>query len=187
MTELGARWGTGRVADLEAGRVSPTLPTLLVLGQALTDVTGREVRLADLLAGDGQADIADTAVPLSVIRSALTGAPVQLSGTDTLTLLKRNFLDGLAQRSPDPVPARRKGQLWLIQRQCGEVEQRTARQLGVDETQLLEAMAILWGQALAVERDGRAGVEASAQTKGRISRQLKTELKTYFEENDGNH
>jgi hypothetical protein len=45
----------------------------------------------------------------------------------------------------------------------------------------------LWGQALAVERDGRAGVEASAQTKGRISRQLKTELKTYFEENDGNH
>lgn len=181
------RWGTGRVADLEAGRVSPTLPTLLALCQALSDVTGQPVALADLLAGSGAVDVGDVAAPLASVRTALRGAPVELQGESTLAALKRSFLRQLAERTDEQLAPRHKGQLWLIHRQYGEAEERAARQLDVTKTALLEAMRALWGQALSVERDKRAGAGASPQTKGRITRALKTELKTYFQENDGDY
>ena len=50
----GLNWGTGRIADLEAGRVSPTLPTLIALCWAFRDLLGRPLELPDLFVGDGK-------------------------------------------------------------------------------------------------------------------------------------
>src|ERR1700740_2479063 len=64
----GLNWGTGRIADLEAGRVSPTLPTLIALCWAFRDVLGRSVELPDLFAGDGNVDLAPgVIVPVALL------------------------------------------------------------------------------------------------------------------------
>jgi hypothetical protein len=42
----GLKWGTGRIADLEAGRVSPTLPTIYALTVALEDLWGSRPSVA---------------------------------------------------------------------------------------------------------------------------------------------
>ncbi len=49
----GLTWGTGRISELEHGRASPTLSTLVDLADALGDVCGRPVYLADLVEHDG--------------------------------------------------------------------------------------------------------------------------------------
>lgn len=190
ISACGLKWGRGRIFDLEAGHVSPTIPTVLLLCQAFSDLLGRDVTVGDLLAGAGRVDVYDRPVPLSTVRDALAGAPVNLpeSRVSTTDLLKRDFLDQLAKRSPEEIAPSRKGQLWRIYKQCGEAEERIGRSLGVGgkNSPLLEAMHDLWGKSLSAERDKRAGADASAQAKGRITRQLKSELETYFMENDGN-
>src|ERR1700722_5821312 len=70
----GLNWGTGRIADLEAGRVSPTLPTLISLCWAFRDLLGRPVELPDLFVGDGDVTLAPgVAVPIALLRKALDG------------------------------------------------------------------------------------------------------------------
>ena len=48
----GLNWGTGRISDLEHGRVSPTLPTLAALALALSDVRDAKVTLGELIVSD---------------------------------------------------------------------------------------------------------------------------------------
>jgi transcriptional regulator with XRE-family HTH domain len=77
-TSAGLNWGSGRISDLEAGRVSPTLPTLFALCQAFGALLDRPIGLADLFAGDGQVRLTGTAltVELAELRAALSGQPV---------------------------------------------------------------------------------------------------------------
>ena len=48
----GLNWSTGRVADFEAGRVSPNIKNLIAVIDALSGLAGKPLRLSDLLAGD---------------------------------------------------------------------------------------------------------------------------------------
>ena len=45
----GTSWTPGKVSDLEHGRVSPTLPTLVIVALSLSDVCGRLVTVAELV------------------------------------------------------------------------------------------------------------------------------------------
>jgi hypothetical protein len=74
----GLNWGSGRIADLEARRVSPTLPTLFALCQAFGALLDRPIVLADLFVGDGHVRLTGTAltVELAELRAALSGQPV---------------------------------------------------------------------------------------------------------------
>lgn len=185
VTACGLKWGRGRISDLEAGRVVPRLETLLVLCQAFSDLLGRDVALADLLAGDGRVDISDAAVPLSVVRAALGGAPVALEPRmSALELLKRDFHENVLPTfgAQPQVGQRRRTQLFDVWQQYGEAEERAARALGVDKGRLLELMTDRWGRALSVERDARAGPGASAQKRGQITRQLREDLRKAIEE-----
>jgi hypothetical protein len=181
MTAAGMKWGTGRVADLEAGRVSPTLPTLLVLAQAFTDLLGRPVRVkSDLLAGTGRVIVTgDVVADLADVRGSLSG-PVKLPKPSPVTAeelpeyvveVVPGMVDALAKQPPG-----RTAQLWQIRRDCGLTEERTARALGVDISRLIAVMADLWAGTLSQERDRLAGPDASAQKRGQITRQLRNEL-----------
>ena len=60
----------------------------------------------------------------------------------------------------------------------GEAEERAAKSLDVELYEVAAASAYLWGKTLSDERDARAGEGASAQKRGRITRQLMDELRT---------
>lgn len=179
----GLNWGTGRIADLEAGRVSPTLPTLIAVALALGDVRGAPIALADLLAHDGFVSVTgDLILTGNALVRYVSGDDVQIQmrdypgGLDEVARLRENIASVLRPLHPlaekvDPMLAAG------ISRRAGEAEERAAKALGVHLHDVIVASAYLWGRTLSDERDRRAGDEASAQKRGRITRQLYDELK----------
>lgn len=185
VTGRGLTWAPSRVSELEMGRISPTLPTLMILSAAFADLLGRPVALTEWFAGEGQVALTDTVVvPLSVVRAALSGGPVGLPEprvSATELLLQQYMSDRV---DPQPLPRGRRKKLWEIWNQSGEAEARAAKALGVDPGTLAELMLDTWGHTLSIERDTRAGEGANAQKRGRIARELREELREVI--NNGN-
>jgi DNA-binding XRE family transcriptional regulator len=152
----GLNWGTGRVAELEDGKVSPTLPTLFALCRVFSDLLDRPVTLAELFAGDGEVTLnADTTIKLADLRAVLGGQAV---GPESLP----------------PVPTvagEAKTRASFL-----EADARIAESLELGAWPAAELMHSLWGRSFSDERDRRGGPDASAQKLGRISRVLKKEL-----------
>jgi transcriptional regulator with XRE-family HTH domain len=151
----GLPWSSGRVADLESGRMAPmNVDGLLTLAVALSDALGRSVPLAELLATSEAVTLTERLrINGAALQLAVTGQPViaEFSGEGTLT----------ATVYP-----------WR------EADRRICQSLGVDAETGRDAMYRLWGRPFATERDGRAEPGANAQRLGIISRRLITELKT---------
>jgi transcriptional regulator with XRE-family HTH domain len=145
----GLSWSSGRVGDLEAGRVAPTIPTLYAVTLALHDVTGQRVTFSDLFKGPGDVVLNDALeVHLEALRQAVSGLPP--------TRLGRYYH-----------PAYLKGQ---------EADWRLAKEAGLDWASATTAMYWLWGKPYSVERDTQAGAGASPQRKGHIARRLRAEF-----------
>lgn len=176
----GLPWSSGKVGDFESGRVSPTLTTLIALAGTLTDVTGQPVSLADLFAGDGRVQITPkTSMPLPELRAALKGTPVEFTTAhveglaDELAASTRRGLDqlrGLKVRV-------NRGVLRAVLRDFTESDERLAKSLGAGRITAAAHMAKLWGRPFHAQRDHLAGPDANAQKRGRISRELKADLK----------
>ncbi|BBY35879.1 hypothetical protein MMAN_00130 [Mycobacterium mantenii] len=174
----GLNWGTGRIADLEAGRVSPTLPTLYALCVAFGILLDRPLTLADLFAGDGRVRItADGAtMELSELRDMLAGQPVDYGPHQILSRLVFAGATAAAEQfdvaageafsaagveMPDlvrrtglhqhPVPQ-------IVRQNLLEADYRMLRSLGLklDEDGVLDeavrAMADRWGRSFTAER-----------------------------------
>ena len=186
----GLNWGTGRIADLEAGRVSPTLPTLLMLCLAFSDLLDRPMTLADLLAGDGPVALnASTTVDLADLRAALGGQAVGGGVPPVGPIMARLGAD--MDALPDVRATVRErlatepfGHMRLIHPRARKVrdsfleaDYRMAASLGLDLDRAAELMHALWKRSFSDERDRRGGPGANPQKRGRISRQLKAELK----------
>lgn len=152
----GLNWGTGRIADLEAGRVSPTLPTLIALCWAFRDLLGDEqIELSDLFAGDGKVTLSPgVSVPLELLRAALDG---HLGGSPGSLVPARLVSDA-------------------VERSLLEADYRMAHSVGIAPELAAAVMQELWGRSFTTERDRRAGADANPQKRGRISRELKAEL-----------
>lgn len=165
----GLNWGTGRIADLEAGRVNPTLPTLIALCWAFRDLLEwPEMTLADLFAGDGYVTLMpDVVVPIELLRRALKGeladppAGLQVVG-------RMGF--------PPSEDA--------VERSLLEADYRMADSVGIPADQAAAKMHALWGRSFTAERDQRAGPGANPQKRGRISRELKAELQEMIDRGD---
>jgi hypothetical protein len=81
----GLNWGTGRISDLEHGRVSPTLPTLVVLAGALGEVRGQPVTLADMVRHDGFIALtSDLVLHSDALQRYLGGSPVEIKASDII-------------------------------------------------------------------------------------------------------
>ena len=185
VTARGLTWAPSRVSELEIGRISPTLPTVMILSAAFADLLGRPVALTEWFAGDGQVALTDTTVvPLAVVRAALSGGPVGLPEprvSATELLLQQYISDRV---DPKPLPRGRRTKLWEIWNQSGEAESRAAKALGVDPGALAELMLDTWGHTLSTERDIRSGQGANAQKRGRIARELREELRKAINNGD---
>jgi hypothetical protein len=191
----GLNWGTGRIADLEAGRVSPTVPTLFVLCQAFGALLGRRVSLAELFAGDGPVRLTgtDATVELADLREALSGEPVDPGpamfiarmGLAGAIAAKEQFL-AAGIDPPDVINARvREHPLAHTVRQSMlEADYRIARSLGLDDDEAAILMGRLWGRSFTAQRDAEAGPNANPQKRGRISRKLKAQLQEAINRGD---
>ncbi|MFA1705514.1 hypothetical protein ACDT10_21690 [Mycobacterium intracellulare] len=177
----GLNWGTGRISDLEHGRVSPTLPTLAALALALSDVRGAKIALGDLIESD------ETIALTTALKISSDQLRRFLAGGDMFEFALPSPSDAIAElRDQWPVrlhgvPA---GALMRLLGDFGEPEERLARDLGLDRERLAAEMAALWRRSYHAERDRRAGVDANAQKKGRVARELKAELRTVLDGDD---
>ncbi len=177
----GLNWGTGRISDLEHGRVSPTLPTLAALALALGDVRDARVTLGELIASDQNIALT-TALNLTSdqLRRFLAGGDM----FEFALASPRDWIAELRDQWParlHEVPA---GALMRLLGDFGEPEERLARDLGLNRERLAAEMAALWRRSYHAERDRRAGVDANAQKKGRVARALKAELRTVLDGDD---
>lgn len=179
----GLNWGTGRISELEAGKVSPTLPTLFALAQALRHVSRTPVSLADLLQADGFIKINDElVVKAKKVAASVSEVPVNLlvgdleGGKERLDAALRWSMAAMAAL-PDYLGAVPVVASQLTNQHSGETEERIAKSLGIDMLRMTLESTHLWGDAFSAERDRRAGPDANAQKRGRVSRELKAELK----------
>jgi transcriptional regulator with XRE-family HTH domain len=184
----GLNWGTGRISDLEHGRVSPTVPTLVALAAALGDVRGEPVTLADLVEHDGMIELTkDAWLPGKVLQRFLRGEAVEVQQRDVAESLAAATEAYRAKIETLP-PALQRGVKWgdiaTVTREAGETEDRIAKALGVETWVVNRASAKLWKQTVSAERDRRAGPDATKQARGRITRELREELRAAIHGND---
>lgn len=175
----GLRWTSGRVGDFEAGRIAPTLPTLIAAAAALGKAIGRPVALCELIGGTGEVAVTDAlALDRSVLSALLGGRPVEPPGSPAETRLTIHHRHkGAAPTDPGFVQEVRLG--------FRDSDLRVCNNIGIDRERGAAAMAALWGQPFSAERDERAGPDANAQHRGQVSRQLKAELQRVAGADDG--
>lgn len=149
VTRAGFPWTRARLGQIETGEGTPDLAAMVAVAAALTELSGQQVRLVDLLPESGVAE------ELTLLRDALAGEPVRRP---------RPVIGNL----PDP----RLSPGW------GQVEDRVAAELGVGSEGVVLAVArrLYDGRSGSEERDHRAGGDATPQKRGRVSRIVIAEL-----------
>lgn len=188
MQALGFPWAPSRVAAFERGSVSPTLGILVALTDVLSEETGLDVRLEDLLAaapGDDEIELASgvTTKVLS-LKDALIGAGrlVTHNTAARQASVMRAVENGEGSRW--------RGAGWTQGRQSrvmsefGTADVRAARNLGIPLPDFLTIAATLWGQSLIDEREQMlpAGSTANPQAMGRATRTLMREAQQYMDD-----
>ena len=182
----GLKWSESRVADFEAGRVAPNLTTLLAICLALNDAGCSEASLPFLIKYISPVKINDSLALLDEeIKGILEGrridgpepvVPVDDDPAGSLgwkrTPLERKIFHRLEVDLPT---------MARIARTAGATEDRIRKSLGISPQLLAHLSAALWGQSFSVERNRRAGTEANAQKRGRVSRELQAELQSAIE------
>ncbi|WP_096905840.1 MULTISPECIES: helix-turn-helix transcriptional regulator [unclassified Dietzia] len=166
--KYGLRWSFGRVGDLERGKVQATLPTLLALAHALSELDPEGVSLSDLLETDEDLEVTEQlTIPAEERRRLLTGQRVKADLRTTLT----------DAHTGEKIAPTVNGALVLVKLSRTDVERKVARDLGVSIDQLEEAMAELWGASYTEERTRRAGKGSTRQRKARVGKDLRRELR----------
>lgn len=167
----GLNWSTGRVGDLDGGRVEAKLSNAVAVAQTLANVTGQPVTLADLFA--------DTE-----FEALFRGEPLRPQGghghdpdASPLDLARRNGWENLAQAAADfGVPQTRVTPYLIAFDSIRVTDRRAAKALGLSLMELTTWAVRLWDHSLTTERDRRAGPDADVSQLGSITRQLRDEI-----------
>ena len=178
----GIKGGTARIAELEGGRVSPTLPTIYVLTLALADLLDRPVAPTELFEGSGKVAMPGGEIELRIVRSTLSSEPPRRP--KLLTAELDAWVADMEATWPDRLMKMAAGKIRKTSAAMREADVRIGKSLGLDAYRTAAEMAYLWGKPLSVVRDEQAGTHANAQRRGQVSRQLKAELKKVI--HDGN-
>ena len=180
----GLKWSESRVADFEAGKVSPNLETLATVCLALFDAGCSGATLASLIARDRVViEINDELVLSSEdLVSLLSGPLVKIR---SVRLAQSGDAEALSDLITDPGERRiaeyyvdkvRLSTLNSVWKASGATEERMRKALGISLMLLANLSAALWRRTFSQERDRRAGEGASPQRRGRISRDMQIEL-----------
>lgn len=195
---LGLRWNTARVSRIDRGEGNITLETALILALILTDVTATNVSLGALLESDEPIELAP--------RATLTvGTAQALARGDRIVTYRDGLVEGgeileagvlpIAQAhesyneilrpvgvTPERTNALNEGRAaWSL------ADERNARKLGLSDAEFLAWSVRLWGRLMSQETEARAPEGATAQKKGRITRDLMDDLRQQLGADHGDH
>ncbi len=171
LVNLGLPWPPSRVAQLEAGEVSPTVPTLLLVAAALDNVTPPKERITfvDLFVSDERLELAPGIyVPSSAAIGVIRGGPA-----NGLTEFRRQIANP-GESTP----------MLEAKAAYARPDERVAAELGIDRVYMITLAVSLWGHNLSAERDRRAqeaGI-TSRVGKARITATLRTEIEARMAE-----
>lgn len=161
--KFGTTWSLSSVQAIEGGRASITLPTLLTLALVLGRLSGKPLRLVDLL---GATELLDRPrddgrpVRLSWVDRALSGKTVELTDADL----------GPTRAAYPYSPS------------FSLAEQRAAQKLGITPRDLRQQTDDLWGHPLEIEALFRSSPNSTPQARGRVTRLLVDEIKASMKE-----
>ena len=168
--QFGLAWGQATVSAIEAGRRGVSLGEFGLLPSILqlAGITDTRLRVTELIPAAREAARLAPGVelPLATIR-ALFGAEGEREVVPT-----RGIHGSVVLRPPS-------GALTLTgQHPLTETDRKAARTLKVSPEAVSQAALRAWGQPLDAERDARVNdLTASAQKRGRVTRQLMRELR----------
>lgn len=163
----GLPYSTGRVSDLEGGRVEAKLDALLAWAQVLANLTDQPVTLADLFKGDDRVGL-------------FRGRPVEpdyaksTAGPRDLAVIC-GWADVAEAAAAFGVPQSKVGPYLAAMDESGLAEKRAARNLGVDLPTLIRHSVDLWGVNLSAQRD-RIEPDANVSRLGQITRELVAQI-----------
>jgi transcriptional regulator with XRE-family HTH domain len=184
----GLNWGTGRISDLEHGKVSPTLPTMVALALIFSELRGHPVTLGHLVSGDENIAVTSRiSVTSEELRGYLSGDAVTTADQyrrEASAALQSVVGGDYREHWPARLQSVSKAATMRMLGEIGEPEERLAREIGVDRARLAAEMLALWRRSFSAERDQRAGPDANAQKKGRVARALKADLKAVLDGDD---
>lgn len=193
---IGLRWNSARISRIERGEGNVTLDTLLILCALLSDMTSEKVSVARLVTHDGPINIAPNASLSPGVAQRLVHegglsfrATFEEGGTiieeavsslgeryNAYSAILRPLLDKKIPVSSAINEGRAK---WALS------DERNARKLGITDAEFLAWSIRLWGRLMSLETEIRAPEGATAQKKGRITRELLDELRKNLESTHG--
>lgn len=191
--QRGLKWSESRVADFEAGKVAPSLATLIGLCLALADI-GCKATLPALVASEQPVQVSESLLVYEDdLLMLLTGrrrpaspgpsggggpnAMARPSGHGTTPKWRGETL--LAENAPSPETPD-------LLASSGATEARVRKSLNISPDRLAQLSIALWGRSFSEERDRRARRGANAQARGQVSRRMLTELATAIGQSDEN-
>jgi transcriptional regulator with XRE-family HTH domain len=188
--ELGLHWHRSKVAALERGEKPIDLAELVLVAELLGELANQDIRLSDLLEGDGAVRLTSEVVVYSAaLRRYLNGRPVSIGIPDVPGLSADDLHAGsavmkvmskrMSQLAGEDVNFR--SSLKHVATSTGEAEERAGRVLGLSATDVASLAIGLWGRTLTEERDRRVGDGGSdsgrAARRGRVTRELVKDLR----------
>jgi transcriptional regulator with XRE-family HTH domain len=186
----GLQWSESRVADFEAGRVAPTLTTLVALCLALADLKCADATLPELVTNPRAVEINESlALSSADLRNVLSGRPAEKPkqrkpSQDDIEITDPRVRE-VVDRSNSSIRA------WAaslsVRISSGATEERVRKSLGITSDDLAALSQALWKRSFAQERDRRAGPGANAQKRGQISRVMLSELRKALETRENGH
>ena len=188
----GVRWTVSRVSDIEAGRGTPNLATMVVYCAALSGLAGVDIALTDLFEGAAVVQLTDGfEVYASALRRVVAGGSIVFTADDVPHPVTPGGLPDVGDagavvpagsrlpRDSDPAAI-----ALAVASMTGLADIRAAKSLGLDIYELTAWSYRLWGATFGRERDRRAGPSGNAQRRGQVTRGMFTEIRDALAEGD---
>lgn len=143
----GLSWSTGRVGDLEHGRVNLTLEMLVSVALALGEIRQTPVRLDELLSFDHPVMV--NGREIRSLPDVVRGVPIHLT--------------------EDQI----KADMQTVEKHCPTLsERRAAKRLGVSTARLSDLSHQMWGTEFEQERNERVGSLGTTVERGAATRDM---------------
>lgn len=187
--KYGTGWNTSVISSFERGRRAASLSNILIVLQSLSDITGQQLYLSSILSSDEAYDEGevrlndDLTIDRQRLEDILNGEAIDIKplpkfGTPEYVDMKNELFNEARDVVMDDAKHPR-SDILIFTRMIPPTlaEQRAAESLGMSATDLIGWCAQLYGCRLSEEITNRVGADASAQKRGRATREIKDEIK----------
>lgn len=186
---FGLRWNSARISRMERGDGAVTVETLLSLCVVMSEATDSPVGMPDLLATTDAIQISpDATVPARNVSMIVSTDPDYWAPEDEpsppeapMSASRPSDIQAIWAAyerivSPGPMNLATLNPIVNARRAWSLTDERNARKLGLSDEDFLVWCFRLWGQLMSAETEARAPEGATAQKRGRITRELLAEL-----------